>query len=1664
MTSRAPLSTLSTYVEVGHSTARCSACVDGSGREASFSKNGVRKHIESATHLANVKALRSARKLKVVEKPKSTRPSVRAEADVEDTNLGFWDAPSLVPKPELPSVSVEDFMSVFKCLSDAPATNEESPSTRDDLFDDCITHGQPVPDKNELDSGSECQSELGDLGSDSEEEDSQPFRASSTSSAPRTRYRTQPNPSPNEWFPYASLAMYLADLLFSSRRLHFSREQMWAILEFARATGGQNIPRLSTLQKTQEKLKARVGDPTHRHVSPSGTAFHLNKISETLKQDMANPHLRPHMNFLPHVEGKHMSQAWHGVGDRIYYVNELVRRKNDYFLPLRWITYGPSKELYAVGYHTTESASGLLVHSDKRMTVKVSTFLESFPEMLRRGAVPVFSDTAREFRAAMPHPLRVVAGNRPVYSIPLIIFMDDASGNTSKQWNKHWSCYLSNAALPREVLQAEYNVRFVSTSPHATPSELMHGIRSTIDDAFSNPTVAYDCTTQEEVIIRPFPLFWAGDNPMQAEHCSSSGLASNKFCRTCEVGGDTNFKLSIVGYRSLFEPGVTRSTAKTRQLIDERLDMVLKPRMIQKVKDHVSDSGIKDPIAQPLIDRLLGLGKDLLKVDNSGFRRTAQEVEDMLKIELATARKIGYMNPLLDMEGLGVDIHLDTPTEILHTVLLGVVKYFWAQSVFVLEKDKKLSILESRLASVNTAGLDIPELNAAYICQYRGSLIGRHFKAIVQVMPFVVYDLFVGNTDLINAWLLLGRMTTLLWYTEIDDIDMYTNELRDLIHDFLLITASCSPSILIHKPKFHFLVHLPAYIRQFGPALLFSTERFESFNGVFRAASTFSNRQAPSRDIARRFANMERAKHICSGGFWKEGNHKLLGIPKLNTNGPGSVHTRANANATVWEELAQSFGASHLEAPGAPQDYYIPAVSLVSQSGDTVKVGSDILLQDRSFGHVQSIFVHQLVNDSTVDYVLIERYTLGDQKHPLLDMPEISRSGMIAYVPVVQVECLVNLQHDCARSNKCECTKVTYAIQERERTSKALLRVNHCDQVRFILNTHALHNSLRLRRAIPPQLHSRRPLLFDKERIFTNAVEKMKTNRAEKARIAVAKKAAKAMVEEAVMSAGDANEVLATVAEAPSRKRKNTTAGPDVNPPVAQKQSDKDRGEHLNMEEDSETSSNIDEHEVQSGPVGQAPPTTGSAFDHIDLSHIAPPPALLAFAEGCCEEYRLSALVKEDVMRTASLPGANYMTIRLYTRMMAMGQDVTKTQVEDFLKSNTFKETIKRRIQGGLLDPNIPYYVRGCTARFVRNMRENPASYEIPQAVQEGLMTMKKFSTAVGEILSGFRGELHRKIFGSIEDKTDIASTGEKLAIQGYQISEDHLKQFALLRQLSEDYIKAEAEAQAKKAMENAQAGNRGRGKKKKVDGGPQKALAFWTYIDSQMNRFRKYPPAKRSEILKEILHKDRKKYPDRTGQARWFPPSNQLIVSRWQADASYAIQVMAGYTLTAAQEGQEAPLIDSGARDENEGPANRADPPEEEDGNFGGDEDDRNTEDRTGTNADFQEDPPTLSDDEMAHTLTHQRSEERRTSDNAETAPALPHVVNNSLSNNSAQSNCSPPRPAQQGAPDSVGPVRGAPGPQGGRATTLAQTSRGSPFPLSSRTSTPQAPRTLAS
>ncbi len=95
---------------------------------------------------------------------------------------------------------------------------------------------------------------------------------------------------------------------------------------------------------------------------------------------------------------------------------------------------------------------------------------------------------------------------------------------------------------------------------------------------------------------------------------------------------------------------------------------------------------------------------------------------------------------------------------------------------------------------------------------------------------------------------------------------------------------------MLQKPKIHLLLHLIDSMRDFGPASGFNTERFvtlsntakehydyacglyfcrcESYLSQLRHQNIYSNRQAPSRDIAEAFVKLEHLRFVCSGGLF----------------------------------------------------------------------------------------------------------------------------------------------------------------------------------------------------------------------------------------------------------------------------------------------------------------------------------------------------------------------------------------------------------------------------------------------------------------------------------------------------------------------------------------------------------------------------------------------------------------------------------------------------------------------------------------------------------------------------------------------------------------------------------------------------------------------------
>lgn len=227
-----------------------------------------------------------------------------------------------------------------------------------------------------------------------------------------------------------------------------------------------------------------------------------------------------------------------------------------------------------------------------------------------------------------------------------------------------------------------------------------------------------------------------------------------------------------------------------------------------------------------------------------------------------------------------LDANRDTPVEILHVVLLGFVKYFWRDTIAHILKEKK-PLLKTRLSSLDVSALGIPPLVGETLVTYAGSLTGRDFRTISQVAPFVLYDLV--PYECYEAWLALCTLVPLIWQPEIDDIEAHLVKMEAAINHFLRCTARWTPR-WFNKPKFHIIRHLVAHVRRFGPAILFATEGFESFNAIVRSKSVHSNRHAPSRDIAQAFARANRIRHLLSGGrFLKEGSlprsHEPLGLP-----------------------------------------------------------------------------------------------------------------------------------------------------------------------------------------------------------------------------------------------------------------------------------------------------------------------------------------------------------------------------------------------------------------------------------------------------------------------------------------------------------------------------------------------------------------------------------------------------------------------------------------------------------------------------------------------------------------------------------------------------------------------------------------------------------------
>ncbi|KAF8505214.1 hypothetical protein JB92DRAFT_3084144 [Gautieria morchelliformis] len=928
--------------------------------------------------------------------------------------------------------------------------------------------------------------------------------------------------------------MCLIDLLDNLPRLRLSRRHMEMFLWVMKECGAIDVPSQYALRQVQAILQEACGITTNRFVSSAKHVLYVNSIPEIVAKDYANPqtaHLLQH--YLEDTKGP-VSEIWqatrwkelppdlltpmfqHKLKD--YYVDELAETvTGEYVIPYMWIIHEGALCCDARRASVTpfSAQKGLQVEKDL-VNIRVDKLLHNYLDLKSEGPI-MFAGESQGYLERMPNPLRLG------HLCFVFLWADDVRGNTSKLISAHKNIYHMHTNLPGQLLQQEYFIRFVSTSPEATTPEQFEAVKEVILKSQKSPPRVFHVHTQRMCKFRLVLPGLPADNPQQSEEASHIGPGGNCKCRHCFVGGPAGVRESDEGYHALHkvrtvclllfvwitwdQPGVPRMVehlTEIRRQLDKAVDGSLAP-----VSSMQTASGTKDRVTQGWILKILAKVKELKKSDPG---RSFESVRAGTKMWLEN-QPHHLWSPILTIQGL--DPHRDTPVEILHTVLLGSVKYIW-HSLHANINDMQREQFITRLQCTDIRGLSVPPICASYMSQNRNGLVGKHFKTLMQTMLFHVHGIVPSSMfKLINS---MGKLGAVLWYHSIPNLDQYLasllaqGDLRILIANVLDAFDLVDPARILENGKLHILTHLVEDVERFGPAIQYATEVFESFNHVFCMCSVLSNHQSPGQDIARKCASLERVKHILSGSFWltKDGEWvqaapQVRGIVKrhsiIQTHlGPG-IMTPGPKNTRMlclWTEICNN--GDKVLFPIPPEGFtWYDAMSVIAQSGDLCHPGTWVCVDGMNdtpwLGRIRRLLLPQ--ERTSHGCVILERFIVSDTMYPHYEMPFLTRSEHERHVIMLpkHVKFHFNAQHDC-HSDECVLSGCRLRPQEREVTEHTVPVLAHADDAHFIINLHALHNASILREMLPRHLTAPTPIHDQKHK--TSAAKSKATRLANK--------------------------------------------------------------------------------------------------------------------------------------------------------------------------------------------------------------------------------------------------------------------------------------------------------------------------------------------------------------------------------------------------------------------------------------------------------------------------------------------------------------------------------------------------------------------------------------
>ncbi|KAK0435503.1 hypothetical protein EV421DRAFT_1908579 [Armillaria borealis] len=323
--------------------------------------------------------------------------------------------------------------------------------------------------------------------------------------------------------PYPNKTTLLLDILDNLPHLRMSGSHMQMILWLLKELGVWNVPTFKAFQKFQAVLRDMCGSEPKLHTSSLGNHFCVNDIHETIARDFTNPEVVLHLHLYPEeTEGPISEGLCH------FYIEELSQFKDGtYVIPHCWIVW--KKELHADcsvnGWHLTET----------KWAIPASEFKwDYFDICARTGDSQPLKWTDSSHVSDMPNQLRKLIGEDEDLYV----------------YNKHINIYASNGCLPGHLLQQEYFVCFVATSPHASSPEQFAALWDHVNVTEKEPIRCFNAHTKRKCgVILHVPSLPA-DNLQQSEEASHMGGNANCGCHKCQWGGPHEYTKSDHGYHA----------------------------------------------------------------------------------------------------------------------------------------------------------------------------------------------------------------------------------------------------------------------------------------------------------------------------------------------------------------------------------------------------------------------------------------------------------------------------------------------------------------------------------------------------------------------------------------------------------------------------------------------------------------------------------------------------------------------------------------------------------------------------------------------------------------------------------------------------------------------------------------------------------------------------------------------------------------------------------------------------------------------------------------------------------------------------------------------------------------------------------------------------------